>query len=233
MSCTCSRWLKSSDSYFTVHPEKNAGSGVCHSVRSNSSRRGSSAALDERRVEGSADRQRDDALGAGGPGLAGERLERRLGAAHDDLAGAVEVRRPGAVLLGAERLDDGVVQTDDRHHAARVGVGGAQHLLTAPPHDAQRVLEVDGAGRDQRRELAQAVPDGDVEPQAFAAQHAEHADGRREQRRLREVGAAQPVHGPLAAEVLQVVAEHLRRLGVGVAHLGLGGRQVAAHTDGL
>ena len=94
-------------------------------------------------------------------------LQSGLAAAHHDLAGAVEVGRPDAVLLGAERLDDVVVQADDGRHAAGVGVGGAQHLLAAPPHEAQRVVERHRAGRDQRRVLAQAVPDGDVEAQAL------------------------------------------------------------------
>jgi hypothetical protein len=55
------------------------------------------------------------------------------------------------------------------------GVAGAQHLLAAPPHDAQRVGEVQRARRHQRRELAQAVPDRHVELQALPAQDAEHA----------------------------------------------------------
>ena len=76
------------------------------------------------------------------------------------------------------------------------------------------------------------MAEGDVEAQALAAQDAEHADRVGEQRRLRDVGAASRSAGP-GADVLEVEVEELGSLGVGVAHLRLGGAQVAAHADGL
>jgi len=188
---------------------------------------------DQRRVEGGAHGQPDHSLGAGLRSLGGPVVQSGLRAAHHDLAGAVEVGRPHAVAAGRQLFDLLVRQPDDGGHAAGVRLGGAQHLLAAPPHQPQRVGERQRAGGDQRRVLANAVAEGGVEAQPGIGQDAEDADGVGQQRRLRHIGARQRLGRTHGADLLEVEVEHVRGLGVAVAHLRIGGAEVAAHADGL
>ena len=115
----------------------------------------------ERRVERSADRERQDPLRAERAGEVGDALEGLGGAGDDDLAGRVEVGDPGLALGTLARgLDVVVFEAEDGDHRPGALLGGVLHRGAALGDEAQPVLEGERAGRDEGGVLAEAVPGG-------------------------------------------------------------------------
>ena len=100
----------------------------------------------------------------------GTARRRRVLAGDHDLARAVVVRRPDADDLGAERLDDVVVETEDRGH--RPGVSARPRPSPGRVRDEpDRLARCPSVGRRERGELADRVADDEVrrDPRALSA----------------------------------------------------------------
>ena len=96
----------------------------------------------------------------------GERLEAGRRCRSRRPGRGVVVRRPDAVDAGAEPVDDLVGEAEHGGHAAGRALGGGEHRLAAPPHQAQRRARTRaprwrpgrssrrGCGRGRRRSAA-------------------------------------------------------------------------------
>ena len=115
----------------------------------------------ERGVEGAPDGHREHTFGAELLGDGAELGERLGGAGDDDLARSIEIRDPRlAVDAPAGRLDTLVVEAEHRDHCPGRELGGLAHRRAPFGDEAEPVLEVERACRDESRVLAQAVAGG-------------------------------------------------------------------------
>ena len=170
-------------------------------------------------------------------------LHGRALARDHDLPRRVAVRdAEDAVLgrLGDELREPGVVEADDRGHAAFTTGTGRLHQLAAGAHESHGVGEVQRAGGDERRVLPHRVAGGegrvrDVHREGIPAlaHGLEIGDRGGDQRRLGVLGPVQLLLGTLPGEARDGLAQRLVRGsedgGGGRGGLGEG----AAHADEL
>jgi hypothetical protein len=135
-------------------------------------------------VEGTRDLELDRPLRSGLLGLRAAFVDGGILAGDDDLARAVVVGRPDADDLAAERLDDLVLEAEDRRHRAWMLARGLGHREPALPDERDRLDGVERLGRRQRGELADRVPDDDVRMDPPLAQRREDGEARDDERRL-------------------------------------------------
>ena len=199
-SCRDSSSTNSSRSKRRLQTEKNAGSGVAHSVASSSARSGAWALAMSGEWKAPLTASGHDALGAGRRGGL-----RRAPPGRPCVP--LTTTWPGLLKLAGQTPSTPAHSSsttsssrpEDGSHAARVGLGRAP---ASPRRAGAR-----GAGR-RRSDTAPVAtsaeysprlwPMATVEAQAVAAQDAEDADGVGQQRRLRDVGARQQLRGALA-----------------------------------
>ena len=155
-------------------------------------------------MERGADRKQQRALGAGELGEFHRSLDRSPGSRHDDLAGAVVVRRladraleiEGARGLGRDLHRGAEVEPDERRHGALADRDRLLHRLAAEAQQARGILEGEGPCGAQGRILAERVAgdEGRVARNAkprLGLERAERRHARRHQRRLGVGGQGQ------------------------------------------
>ena len=151
VSCSTSsdakRWA---GSIFAVTVDMNGATGSRNCTRSIAGRKPIGCAGDERAVERARDLQLDRAPRAELLGLRTDLVHGVLLAGDDDLARAVVVRRPDALDVLAEPLDDRVIETEDRGHRAVADARRLGHRKPALAHERDRL----GGGHRQTRPRA-------------------------------------------------------------------------------
>src|ERR671914_268017 len=174
---------------------------------------------DERAVEGARDLELDRSSSPLSLGLDAALVDRRILAGDDDLAGRVVVRRPDTDDLAAERLDDGVVEAEDRGHRARALAGRLGHREPALAHQRDGVLRGHRLRGGECRELADRVADDVVRIDPARTQRGEHGEARGDESRVLDLRLDELLERGLEAEPAQVEArrlagtfEHLHRL---------------------
>ena len=192
-------------------------------------------------MERRAHRQQHAALGAARLGRLDAALDGGLVAAHHDLAAAIVVghrddlalRRFLAGLLRSLELD-----AEQGRHRALADRHRLLHRLAAQLQKPRGICELQGAGRRERRVLAERMA-GDVARQAgqrLAAvllQDAHDGDADRHQRRLGVLGQDQLGFGPFPHQFRQILLQRLVDLVEDVPGGGKGPGQVGPHADSL
>ena len=133
------------------------------------------------------------------------------GARDDDLAGRVVVGHPD-VALGAHAGRLGVVVRDaeERGHRPRSLLAGARHGLAASDHQADPVLEAEGAAGHQRRVLAETVAGAGGRREADPLHRVEHNEAEHGGGQLRVLGLGQLLDRGAQEEVRQVALRSCR-----------------------
>ena len=128
----------------------------------------------------------------------------------DELAGAVEVRRYDDLILDAGHdLRDALVgQAEDSSHRTGLQLAGCLHRQRTLGHQAQAILEAQGASSDQSGELTQRVASDHIGLELVA--EAERTDDRvEEDGGLRDLGLLQLLVRPVEHDVRDAEAEDL------------------------
>ena len=182
-------------------------------------------------------RQGDGALGSAGPGTLDRPLDRRRIPGNHDLPGGVVIdgldHRP-LRGLPADRGHGVILESEDRGHRTAASRHGLLHRLATEANELDSRGELERARAYERGEFPEAMA-GEKRGQASAAcpPSPPHGHSGREHRRLRALGGVERLLRARARELPEVVAEHLRGLGEGVAHAALGGTERRKHADRL
>ena len=185
-------------------------------------------------MEGAAHRQRDDPPGARPLG-GGHRLpHRRRLPGQDHLAGGVEV---GGHHLRTDRLAQGgdgrIVEAEDGGHPARPLDAGGLHQAAPLAHQGQALREIEDPRRGQGRVLAQAVAGHRGGMEAAGGQQAGGGDAVHVDRRLGDLGLAEPLHGTLEADAGELEPEDAVGLLVELPDLGEAFPEIGPHAHEL
>ncbi len=140
------------------------------------------------RVEPAGDVEPHRAPGAGGLCGGHERDDARLRPGDDDLAGAVEVRRPDPRQTFAEGLDRVVVEADDGGHGTGREGCGLGHCEAPLAYEHGGLLDRDRPGSAEGGELAHRVTDDEVGLVTGLADGREARKLGRDERRLGSFG---------------------------------------------
>ena len=188
-------------------------------------------------MERSLDREGYDALGASLAGDFAGALNARLRAGYGHLARTIVICRhdhPVPPRLGADGLDDSVLQPDHARHRAGIGLAGLLHELAALLDEPERVRKLQRTRHDQRGILTEAQPGrgraGAHVVLAGLFHGRDDGQARGEDRRLGDRGAIEFLLRPLEADASHVPAEGLVRFPKHPGGCGRGLGNVPAHA---
>ena len=188
-------------------------------------------------MEGAADLERNDPLRARRPGAVHRTLHGRHRARDDGLHRCVVVRRLNGLVFRAGGPADFVDlpwrQADHGRHGSLPPLPGLVHQRTAQADQAQRLLEIENAGRNQRRIFTQAVAGDEIwfdpmRSQQGSDRHTVYQDGQ-----LRVVRLLKGFRGAVEGDTGDIGAGDLLGLLVERSDLRIPVVQVPAHADVL